>query len=258
MNNQITLVAMGRTCSLALAFLIATGGTIEGRVFTNTEGKSLEAEIVRASTTKVTLRLKNKRTSTIPLTKLSEEDRKFVAAWLADKVPHLRFKPNLVRSNRDERDSGYYSSDQIQTFEMTVDYSNDENTKGLEESLMKFILVGRSMRDKNQYKILSVQNETFTVAPSGRGTIPFRKVINRYYDGSYSKSGYKCTGYIVHAERKRDKREVFSYASTKPLEELLHTVLKLKTGDVTDKFFRKVNVVGKGIRDDPNGPIIVR
>ena len=163
---------------VALGVLVAP--PLSGRTFTNTAGKSIEAEIVRATNTEVTLRLKNRRKATVPLNTLSKEDQDFVAAWLADEVPPLRFTPKMVKSNRDHRYSNSSSSSrQIQTYEMSVEVQNDQNALGLEESVMQFVLVGRSLRDSSSYKILMVQKVPFKVAPAGRAVIPFRKVVNK-------------------------------------------------------------------------------
>ena len=61
------------------------------RKFTSADGKELVAEMVTATATEVTL----KRTSdgkefTLPLARLSEDDRKFVAAWIEQQKPNMR------------------------------------------------------------------------------------------------------------------------------------------------------------------------
>lgn len=250
------------TILLAVAVL---GGSGSARTFTNTEGKTIEAEIVRATAKSVTLLLPNRRSTTIPLTTLSEEDRTHVAEWLAARIPSLRFTPNLKRSNKNKRlgsSSTRSSYQQVQTYEMSVDVRNEENTKGLEDSVMKYVLVGRSLTDNNRFKILAVQEGDFSVPVSGRTHIPFRTVVNEYYDSSISnsRSGFKCIGYILHAERKGDKREVYSHGSTNQLKEHIHAIVKLRAGDLTDGTFVKPDApVRPGApAPDPDAPIIVR
>lgn len=247
---------MSKNFLTTLLLLAGMAAVLEGRIFTNTAGKTLEAEIVRATSKTVTLRLQNKRTTTIKLDTLSAADQEHVAAWLADRVPRLRFDPNVIRSNKAERDSDFFSSSyNHQGFEMTVNVTNDENAKGLEESTMKFILVGRSQTDRDKYKILSVQEENFSVLPAGRTAVLFRKVINKYYDSGYSKSGFKCIGYVLYATRKKDKREVWSHASTQQLKEVIPSLVTLKMGTITDKFFQAP--LGGKKDDGGSGPIIV-
>jgi hypothetical protein len=44
---------------------------------------------------------------------------------------------------------------------MNVEVRNEENAKGLEVSVMKYILVGRSLTDNDQYKVLAAQEAEF-------------------------------------------------------------------------------------------------
>ena len=83
---------------LVLLGLAAIASTLSARPFTNTEGKTIEAEIVRATPTTVTLRLENQRTATIKIEKLIDEHQEIVRQWLADMVPRLRITPKMVKS----------------------------------------------------------------------------------------------------------------------------------------------------------------
>lgn len=56
----------------------------ETRTWTSTDGKSIEAELVRASDTTVTVKLENGKNVPIKLNQLSEDDQKFVKDWQAD------------------------------------------------------------------------------------------------------------------------------------------------------------------------------
>ena len=242
---------------LALLALLVLGPALSARTFTNTEGRSIEAEIATATATTVTLRLANRRTTTIPLETLSEADRTLIAEWIATRIPRLRFTPNLARSNK-KSSSGY--SVRKQSYKMSVDVRNEETTKGLEAYVMRWVLVGRSLRDNRHYKILAAQEAEFTVPVSGRANIPFREVINQYYDSSTSRyrSGYKCIGYILHAERKSDQRKVYSHASSNILNEHLEAIILLKSGQVTTEFFVPPTPIPRARAADPNDPIIVR
>lgn len=243
-------VAM-RLFSLLLAVVAATA-TAPARTFTNSAGKSIEAEIVRADSTNVTLRLENKHTATVKIATLSEEDQAFVASWLAEQLPRLRITPNMVRSSKRQGSSAsfYRSSSFVQNLQLSVELKNEDNAKGLEESTMKYILVGRSLSDRSHYKILLVQEEDFVVPASGRHTVRFRKAVNNYYESSYSKSGYKCFGYVLYASRKKDNREVYTYGSTTQLREAIYTIIGLESGDLVDENYQKPQALKIG---DGNG-----
>ena len=79
----------------AMSFLAST--SIKARPFTNAEGKTLEAEIVRASATEVTLRMVNQRNATVKISSLSEIDQAYVRKWVISQIPSLRVTPNMVR-----------------------------------------------------------------------------------------------------------------------------------------------------------------
>ena len=143
-------VAM-RLFSLLLAVVTMTA-TAPARTFTNSAGKSIEAEIVRADSTNVTPRLENKHTATVKIATLNEEDLAFVASWLAEQLPRLRITPNMVRSSKTQgsSSSSYRSSSFVQNLQLSVELKNEDNAKGLEGSTMKYILVGRSLSNRSQ------------------------------------------------------------------------------------------------------------
>jgi hypothetical protein len=65
----------------ALGLLLVSTGPLAARVFTDRQGREIEAEITAVSGPNVTLRLANGKTYTIPVEKLSDSDRLFVEVW---------------------------------------------------------------------------------------------------------------------------------------------------------------------------------
>lgn len=227
---------------VALLLALFLSSPAFSRTFTNQAGKSLEAEIVRATATTVTLRMNNTRTATIKIATLSEKDQEYVTEWLADQIPRLRFDPKMVRSSKKSKSSSYYSSysSTVQNIAFSVEVKNEDNAKGLEETTMKYYLIGRHTGKPNVYKILLVQSEDFTVPAAGSHTVRFRKAINTYYSGSRTYgNNYKCVGYAVYAERKSDQREVYTFGSMPQIKDAIYSITTLKQGDVTDDKFLK-------------------
>ncbi|MCB1230656.1 MAG: C39 family peptidase, partial [Verrucomicrobiae bacterium] len=75
-------------CGLCLLASITGAG--EFRTFTNTAGKTLEAELVKKEANKATIRLENGQEFTVPIDSLSAEDQTYIAQWnpaLADATP---------------------------------------------------------------------------------------------------------------------------------------------------------------------------
>jgi len=88
--------------TVCVALLLLAPLSSAQREFTNSDGKKLQAEITTASETEVTLKKeKDGKDFTIPLARLSEEDQKFVAAWLAKKKLNTRPQRKLTLSLKD-------------------------------------------------------------------------------------------------------------------------------------------------------------
>ena len=119
---------------------------------------------------------------------------------------------------------------------------------------MKYILIGRSLKDTKKFKIMTIQTAKFTVPSAGRTNIPFKKVKSSYYDSKYSsyRSGYKLMGYVLYGERIKDQREVYTYSSSPLFKDAIYAIIELKSGDITDNTFIKkeaedVIIPGQGI-----------
>jgi hypothetical protein len=63
--------------------LIAAGSPLEARTFTSSNGKKLEAEVLSATESVAELKVVNGKTYKVPLSKLSTEDREYIAEWRA-------------------------------------------------------------------------------------------------------------------------------------------------------------------------------
>ncbi|MGB6221584.1 hypothetical protein [Haloferula sp.] len=63
----------------------ALSGPLEARVFTDVQGRTLEAELVSVSEERIIVKLPNRKEVPIKIETLSEEDRDFVAEWAAEK-----------------------------------------------------------------------------------------------------------------------------------------------------------------------------
>ena len=237
---------------LLLAALALPSG---GRTFTNTEGDTIEAEIASATEESVTFKMPNGSTPTVALSKLSEEDRKFIQAWRAKQVPDIRVTPKFVRSNRDSRSSSsIYSTEgrQVQILEMTVEVETWDRHVGLDDAELTYILVGRSTADRSRYKILSVQNNNFQLLPGGKAEVPFKTVKNHYVDSTAYQKGARCIGYVLAATRKGDDRPFYTSASSPLLEDAIPTIVTLQAGEETDENFIKIPNPEGETKDKPD------
>jgi hypothetical protein len=87
---------------LALAVLIATPALrAEPRVFTNTEGRSVKAELVALEDDKtVVMRLANRKIARVPIDTLSANDQSHVRKWWADHKDKLNPMDFVLKINR--------------------------------------------------------------------------------------------------------------------------------------------------------------
>ncbi|WP_435895619.1 hypothetical protein [Oceaniferula spumae] len=70
-----------RLLALATGIITLSCAHAETRSFTNTEGKTIEAEVVGVSSGKVSLKLKGGKIYTLPFNTLSEADQTYIKEW---------------------------------------------------------------------------------------------------------------------------------------------------------------------------------
>jgi|GEM_PF-2624256 len=76
MNHRLTSGFLG-----ALLVLLSLAAPVGARTFTDRQGRKIEAEITGVSGSKVTLRLANGKSYTLPVSRLSDADQFFVSMW---------------------------------------------------------------------------------------------------------------------------------------------------------------------------------
>ena len=120
---------------------------------------------------------------------------------------------------------------------MSVEIESWDTDRGMEDGELIFTLVGRSMEHRNRYKILAVQSAEFTVPPGGRTKVEFKTVENYFEDNKDKSRGARCVGYVLHAKRRSDGREVYSSGSSSVLEKAIPAIVGLQAGEETDDDF---------------------
>lgn len=79
MNPHFAIIRLGwlGLFALVIGFFASAGA----RTFTDTQGRKIEAEVIEVTGANVTLRLQSGKSATVPIAKLSEDDRLFIAQW---------------------------------------------------------------------------------------------------------------------------------------------------------------------------------
>ena len=112
----------------------------EYRVFTNSQGQSIRAELLLydARSKMATLRLENGRQAKVPVDKLSEEDQKYIRAWDLNKdfMDERRFKISAKRKrfdNDDKSSKDFNSKRDVENagYELTLENRSEVDFKKL-------------------------------------------------------------------------------------------------------------------------------
>ncbi|MEJ6581441.1 MAG: hypothetical protein QNL33_08615 [Akkermansiaceae bacterium] len=75
----------------------------ELRTFTNTEGTTIEAELIKASGSEVVLRIKGGPLAQVNIATLSEADKDFIQTWIADKVLSRQVQETTIEPGETRR-----------------------------------------------------------------------------------------------------------------------------------------------------------
>lgn len=232
--------------TLFLLLLLALPLAAVPRVFTDTKGRPLSAELVKSDATKVWLKLDSGKTTAVPKKNFSEADQAYITKWEKDLLPQTRVEPKFIRSNTKNDDDGYfYDSSRIQKFNMSIELKNLSTDKDLETSEIIYYLVGKSSSD-DTYKILARQVATTGVPKRDSKEITFKPINNHYRDDKSYSSGHKGIGYVLLIQRKRDGRRIHLSTTSAPLESAIENIIRLKEGDVTGASFIKAPPVPSG------------
>jgi hypothetical protein len=224
---------------LPILLLLALPLTAAPRVFSDTKGRPLTAELMKTSAEKVWLKLESGKTVAIAKATLSEADQAFITQWETDLLPDIKVEPGFVRGlSKDGDSSSFFERGRIQKFSMTVELSNSSSKKDLEETEVIYYLVGKSTTEKS-YKILARQVLETTVPAKDKKTVTFKDIDNHYRDGQPFQTGHRGLGYVLLVQRKRDGRRIQLSSPTASLSNAAENIITLDAGDVTGPDFFK-------------------
>lgn len=105
----------------------------QSRTWTDIKGKTVEGTPIKKTTTSITIELESGKTATIPLSRLSEEDRTFVLTWTPQESPKTEEAPKKAppkNRNNKEISSGPNFDD---PWPKTVKISPEQDVKLVKE-----------------------------------------------------------------------------------------------------------------------------
>lgn len=193
---------------------------------------------------------------------LSENDQTFITTWITDKVPDLKIRPDFDRSLNKNRDKNFSSAKQ--TFGMRVEIKNFSPKQALEDTEVIYYLIGRSVSDNDQYKVLSRQVFDISIKPGDTKKAIFKDIENHYQDAERTNNGkkrgrgHRGLGYVLQIQRKRDMRLIHLETSTSVLNGAKEAIISLQEDDETDETFMKKEEKPKMLEEpEPKKPEVI-
>tara|TARA_R110002096_G_scaffold316010_17_gene510445 strand:- start:13782 stop:14495 length:714 start_codon:yes stop_codon:yes gene_type:complete len=225
----------GISCFLPFLFAVSIVAEESYRTFTDTEGRSIEAMPSMMSGNSIIVKLKNGRTYTIPVNKLSPPDQQFVAKWkeTAPK-PIPRMIVDFTSGRRNEGEKGF-SDLRIETLSPKVKVVNQDSRYEIEKAKATYFAFGKHIAARNNLKVLQKASFVFSLKP-GETIEHAGKTIQHQYDDEYVKYGYKYTGYLVVLQDSNGK-VVQSIGST-GFEKFAEMALPLSQDAIIDRKFQ--------------------
>lgn len=155
-----TVKAITAIATLTTAFICSTAGA-ESRIWTDTSGKTIEAEQVKVLNEQVILRLTNGREIRVSLDSLSAADRE--AAMLAQPPAlDLKVSAKTTRSNSSLRSAGPGSRVQVQEESTQVSVVVKKTSSASYELPLNTVLYVIGEGGNGQLEILDKVSETFS------------------------------------------------------------------------------------------------
>lgn len=225
--------------------ILGIGALLHARTFTASDGRTLEGEALSVSGDSAVLKLDGGREVTVPLDKLIEKDREYLASWAKERaktvIPKVRVNINTNKTDSPQRNGIYERQGQVQ-IEILV--TNDERGFDIEGASATLFVVADSLRDEGDSVIIQRKEFTGIDIDFGRTGALNAETVRYEYDreGSYW-YGEKYAGYAVVLRNAQGK--VIDVSGSAPrYAGAIDALLQLQEGDQCDKEFRKVSSRG--------------
>lgn len=219
---------------LILSFMPLTVALGEYRVFTSPDGAQIEAEVVSADESSLTIRMRDGRMfKNVAHDRFSAEDRKYIRSWLkqqadlvdnADLTADADIRISFLKGKDDDKNNYGDIDDRIVKFEPEIVLESLDYKKTYSDVSGTLVVVGQGVINSKQYAILSKQKFDLSVKPRDRARW-IGKAFECRYDPDYG--GFEYGGYLV-VLRNRAGEIVMTKASKSAWEKLPQQVLKAK------------------------------
>ena len=217
----------------------------EYRVFESTDGATIEAIVIEASVTTVTIQRKDgKEFKNVPLDRFSVNDRKYVREWREAKEKaifdaNLEFdsqvKITVLKGEDDDKNNYGDIDDRVVHFEPTVIAESNEKELTFRDVKGTLVIIGKGVIEKDSHVILNKQDFTIDMIPRERTRWEGSKFQCRY-DPDFG--GFEYEGYLVILRNKQGQPVIIK-ASRSVWEQNFNEILKAKRFIGYDRDFGK-------------------
>ena len=213
----------------------------EPRTFTSTDGRTIQATVIKVTDANVVLDHPNFGTVTVPLDRLVEGDRKFLAKWAeAEKKNRIPKTEIQINSNKRDRRKEDAYEDRRGEFEFEIHIENEERNFDIAGAKATLIAFGDYMYDPGSCVIMERTEFNKIEIPEGKTRTLTGKLVRFEYDKDGYKHGEKYTGYLFEL-RTASGKIIVRKGSTQRVINDAEQLLKLRMRDIFDeRTYRKL------------------
>ncbi len=209
----------------------------ETHQFTDSNGNTIQAEIVSVSGESVTIKRNDGRSFTTKTSVFSEEDRKFIAAWqkaeALNRIPRLEIRINNGKNDRLAKDGDYDNRTAALQFKVSIE--NEERNFDIVDAKATLLIFGKSVFDSGRLKVMSRESFDLSVPEGATAVLNGEEVVFKYDDNDSAKFGHKYGGYLVVIQNEGGKI-IGHKCVPEPMGKYLEAALKLKSGQSCDRY----------------------
>jgi len=209
------------------------------RIFTSTDGKKLEGEVIKVQDKEVVIKV-GTQNFTVPKDRFIQDDQTYFVAWAkkaaAERIPKVDVH---VSSGVNRKDKGSYWKHIDESVDFKVKIESRENQYNIAKAKGTLVVFAENCEDGDEYKV--IQKTSINIDIEARQTFIWqaKEVKYDYYDDSDYRKGFKYYGYVLQLKNSAGK-VFFSKAMPKKFEAVVNEAIKLKNNAQVDRTMAKL------------------
>ncbi|MDF1737575.1 MAG: hypothetical protein P1U86_00335 [Verrucomicrobiales bacterium] len=226
---------------ITIGHAVVSPPTAAGREFTSTDGKKIEAQVLKVTPDAVVLE-RGGSNFTVPLERLTKADQTYLKKWAENerknRIPKVDIKINS--NKRDRREQNAYE-DRVGEFKFEIFIDNEERAFDIKKASGTLIVLGKYLYEKGEGIVMERKEFKDITIPDGEAIKLEGNLIKFEYDKSGYTHGQKYDGYLF-VLRTGNGKVIKTIGSTSRVENASALIQKLKNGDrFNERTFAKSN-----------------